>query len=191
MSTDGPSTSDCPNHCPSCGVLLKPQAVLCIACGYHLLRGHHLATALDGQREATPDDNPYASPAAAAANGPEVSRDKSVFDLTESGARRVKAVVSDAQMVFFVSVIAWCFCAPALIVIFPWYAYRLYCWHRLHNEFAELRNPNGFSPHGELAAKFQDARTRIWFGLIAGLAFYIILIFIVAIDLLRVFGGRF
>src|SRR5262245_13517707 len=31
-------------ECPSCGMLLGPQAVLCVDCGYHLKLGKHLST---------------------------------------------------------------------------------------------------------------------------------------------------
>jgi hypothetical protein len=67
----------------------------------------------------------------------------------------------------------------------PWYVYRLYCWHALEARFNELRNPNGFSPHGALAGQFQESRTRLWIGIIAGVIFWFLLTVAVAERLLR------
>jgi len=191
MSTEGGSTPDYPDHCPSCGASITPETVLCVACGYHLTLGHHLGTVVERQREATPDQNPYASPAVTARSRPPLSREPPVFDLTEAGARQATAVVSDAQSVFLVILLAWCVCAPAWIVMLPWYVYRLYCWHRLNTQFAELRSPNAFSPHGELAATFKDARGRLLIGVVAGAAFWALLTVVLILDLLRLSGSAF
>jgi hypothetical protein len=136
--------------------------------------GHHLGTVVEGQRDATPHQNPYASPSDASpsdatSSRPARSSDATEFDLTEASARRAEAVVWDAQAVFLLALLGVCACAPVWLFMLPWYGYRLHCWNQLSNEFAELRNPNAFSPHGELAIKFRDAHGRLWIGVIAGL----------------------
>ncbi len=186
MSTENCSTPDSPTQCPACGAAITPETLLCIACGYHMTLGHHLATVVERQQRSKPDENPYASPAAVESSRPPLPRERPVFDLTEAGVRRASAVVSDARSVFLVIVLAWCVCAPAWLVMLPWYAYRLYCWHRLNAQFAELRSPNAFSPHGELATKFKDARTRLWIGVIAGLAFWTLLAMVLGLEFLGI-----
>lgn len=186
MSTENGSTPESPTQCPACGTSISPETVLCVACGYHMTLGHHLATVVERQQRSKPDKNPYASPAAVESSEPTLSREPPAFDLTEAGARRATAVVSDARSVFLVILLAWCVCGPAWLVMVPWYAYRLYCWHRLNAQFAELRSPNAFSPHGELAAKFKDARARLWIGVIAGAVFWSLLALVLVLELLGV-----
>lgn len=57
--------------CPSCGVCLHPEAVLCVKCGYHLEKGVHLAQ-VSGWAVPPPVDrsNPYAPPAGVSSAGP-------------------------------------------------------------------------------------------------------------------------
>ena len=50
-------------RCPSCGVELVRNAVLCISCGYHLEKGVHLVASAGQNPHAPIDhDNPYRSP---------------------------------------------------------------------------------------------------------------------------------
>jgi len=52
-------------RCPSCDAELAPNAVLCVACGYHLKQRTHLATVAEPSVQPMPDNlNPYQSPAA-------------------------------------------------------------------------------------------------------------------------------
>ena len=181
-----PKASDANSrHCPSCGASIVPEAVLCVACGYHLKRGHHLATIVDGLRDTTSDQNPYASSEIIESDR---SREPPVFDLTDAGARRAKAVVSDAQFVVLTILLASCVCAPAWLVMLPWYSYRLFCWHGLNSQFAELRSPNAFSPHGELAVQFKDAHGRLLIGIFASFVIWTLVAFVVALDLLDQIG---
>ncbi len=170
MNTPSGQNPDSHESCPSCGNALAAGAVLCVACGYHLESDRFLATVAEPNPTATTDSNPYASPVVTERS----PNEPPVFDLTEAGVRRVKAVVSDAQMVFLVILLAWCLCAPIWLVMLPWYLYRLYCWYALNAQFAELRSPNSFSPHGELAAKFKGSRGRLLVGIVAGLLFWLI-----------------
>jgi hypothetical protein len=181
MSRDISSTPEPPDRCPSCGASITPEAVLCVACGYHFALGHHLATVVERQGTATPDPNPYASPVFTEKDQPRMPGEPPVFDLTDAGARQAQVVVWVAQSVFWTILLAWCVCAPAWLVILPWYAYRLYCWHRLSAQFAELRSPNAFSPHGELAANFKDARSRLLIGVIAGCVFWTVFAVVIVV----------
>jgi len=175
MSSEKTSQSGAPENCPACGVAIAPQAVLCIACGYHLVLGHHLATNVERSKSTPLDQNPYASPSALDSDVPKKLSGTTVFDLTDAGARQAQAVVSEAQSVFVVVLAGLLCCAPVWMLTFPWYSYRLYCWHSLNARFAELRFPNGFSPHGEVAAKFQESRWRITVGVAVGFVFWMLL----------------
>lgn len=152
------------------------DAVLCVACGYHLKLGHHLATATgpEPEQHQAADDNPYASPQGAQNYRPRQPNGKAVFDLTEYGAKRAKAIVADADMWLAVWVLS-CICGPVWLFLFPWYLYRLYSWYDLHTTFEELRFPNSLSPHGDLAVKFNSAYWRLMTGVVIGAIFWLIL----------------
>ena len=141
---------------------MKAGAVLCISCGYHTKLGGQLATVLDDESPQAVDANPYASPREGGEARPGPSS-----DLTESGARWAADIVRDAGGFGLAAVIFGCPCFLLWPFILPWYAFRLCCWYALNSRFAELRNPNSFSKHGELATRFQDAKLRLW--LLAGL----------------------
>jgi hypothetical protein len=94
-----------------------------------------------------------------------------VADLTPQGAREAKAIVSDASSAYLLVVLGLC-CWPVWLLLFPWFGYRLWSWYRLNRQFSELRNPYGFSVHGELAASFQDAKFRLWVGFVAGAIYW-------------------
>lgn len=168
--------------CPACGNGLPLHAVLCVACGYHLKSGVQLAT-VTGSREGRVaefapieeanvsqsaacerDANPYAAPPAEAAD-PELAEDDHFRpDLTSAGAERAKAIVRDAETFWLVVLTGLFACQPMFLVMLPWYAIRWRQWHMLHRRFAELRHPNSFSRHGDLAERFLAAKWKLVFG---------------------------
>jgi hypothetical protein len=175
------------------------HAVLCVACGYHLKTGVQLAT-LGGDApaqttEALPlsdpkqvasaprpvDLNPYAPPQTDVPIDHYPEDDQFAADLTVNGERRAKAVVSDAEFVWTIVVFCFLCCWPAWLVELPWYCFRLYCWHRLNREFSELRHPNSLSQHGDLAAKFQEAKPKIWIGIGIGIFGWLVLTTVAAV----------
>jgi hypothetical protein len=157
--------------CPSCRRPVEPSAVLCIACGYHFALGKRLETVFERE---TPRviTNPYAAPAIDAQPARVGVGETSVFDLTESGARQAKAVVDDAGAVHWMILLSACICGIAWAMMLPWYGYRLYMWHRLREQFAELRQPNAFSTHAEITARFPEARVRLIVGVVFGALFW-------------------
>ena len=89
------------NRCPSCDSVIPENAVLCVACGFNLQTGTHLATIVErGSSESAPQsdgsDNPYASPLHST-TGKQVD-DTGEFDLTESGAQKAEAVAEQARI---------------------------------------------------------------------------------------------
>ena len=165
-------------HCPACGASLAADAVLCVACGYHLKLEHHLATVVDRVPPRPDDSNPFASPAAIDGESADAPRGAPYeADLTEAGARRAGAIVSEADMVYWtIGLATICFpiCGILWPFLLPWYAWRLWSWRSLNARFNELRNPNGFSPHGQLAGSFQDCLPRLWVGIVAGAIFWML-----------------
>jgi hypothetical protein len=194
MSTDftGPRSTDENSiaPCPSCGAALPPTAVLCIACGYHLKLERHLATAVEQELPRPIDPNPFAPSAdiEPQAESPHVG--EHIADLTDVGARKAKAIVEEADNVYWTIVFAWCCCAPAWLVMLPWYGWRLWSWYQLNTQFHELRHPYGFSPHGELAGAFQDCKIKLWVGVIAGAIFWALVIFYTVVDAMRMVMDR-
>lgn len=162
-------------RCPSCRETLADNAVLCIACGYHLGLGKCLATEVEPIAEAHIDSNPYAAPAMAAVPLRNAPGQLSEFDLTESGARQAKAVVDDAGGVYLVILLSFCVCGIAWFVMLPWYAYRLWMWHSLYATFAELRRPSSLSPHAAITTKFPDAKLRLWLGIGFGAVYWVLI----------------
>ena len=171
MTSEQDFNPDATKHCSSCGQPIAADAVLCVACGYHHQLGYHLGTVVEREAEPIDEQNPYASPADAERGGEQRARIKPEFDLTDSGARRAEGVVSTAQSFGLLWLLAVCFCLPALAAILPWYGFRLYQWYRLNAEFAELRHPNAFSPHGDLPSKFQDAWRPLVIGTVLAAVF--------------------
>ena len=195
MTSELPSND--PNSqkaCPLCRAALAAEAVLCVACGYHLGLQRHLATLVNTAAESEPgvrgkqraiDPNPFASPQEPAAVDPSARRGEHESDLTDWGARRAKAIVDEADMVYPVIIFACC-CGPLWLLMLPWYGWRLWLWHQLNEQFSELRHPYGFSPHGELAASFQDSRLKLWIGLAAGAIYWgIVLLYLAILSLSR------
>ena len=61
------SSSPLEVHCPNCKAMLPDEAVLCVACGYHLKEGLHVAniTRPDADVGQASSHNPYRSPSSA------------------------------------------------------------------------------------------------------------------------------
>lgn len=186
-----PAPDDTPHAatCPSCGATLAAGAILCVHCGYHLKLNRHLATVVERSSLPSVDPNPYASPAALASDEPSSRPRQAPTDLTEHGAKQAKAIVDEADMVYWIIVVAVCCCSLLWPIILPWYGYRLWCWHRLNQRFSELRYPNSLSPHGTLAGAFQDAKLRLIVGVVVGAAMWLLLALAVLIDLSRLVGN--
>jgi hypothetical protein len=162
---------------------MQAGAVLCISCGFHTQLGGQLATVLDEDAPRVVDPNPYAAPAAVGGSVRRGAKNAGPYnDLTDLGARRAEAVVRDAEAVWKVLVIALCCCSLAWPLVFPWYGFRLVSWYFLNAEFKELQFPNSFSNHGALAARFQDAKFKLWVGAIAGAIFSLLLILGIALQ---------
>ncbi len=171
--------------CPECMASLASNAILCVACGYHLQLRRHLQTEIASQPtapepEATETNpNPYAPPRAL-----QTIDERLNLELTEADANWARVVVSDAQYMPWLLLASLCCCSIPLPLMLPYYAYRLANWTKLDARFAELHSPNSFSPHGQLAAEFQDARFRLILGIVFGAIFYVV-VFIVG--LIRLF----
>lgn len=168
-------TSENGANCSACGAPLPANAVLCVRCGFHLKHGYHLATATGNDADALPksDPNPYAA-CAVPSQQDSGAPGEVVFDLTEYGAARAKAITADANSVIWLCLIA-CLCTPVWLLTLPWFAYRLYSWYDLRSIYAELRSPNSFSPHGQVAADFASAKPKLMAGVILGSFFWILL----------------
>jgi hypothetical protein len=173
--------------CPECGAGLAAEAVLCVACGFHLEEQRFLSTAVerqlppDGSQFADPagplplapaETNPYASPTIPSDIPTRiiVAHDSEfVADLTPYAAKQAAAIVSDAGHVYWAIFLSLCICRIGWLVMFPWYGYRLYSWYRLNETFSELRNPTPrVSAHYSLALDFQAVKGRLWLGFIFG-----------------------
>ncbi len=172
--------------CPECMASLASNAILCVACGYHLQLRRHLQTEIASQPtapepEATETNpNPYAPPRAL-----QTIDERLNLELTEADANWARVVVSDAQYMPWLLLASLCCCSIPLPLMLPYYAYRLANWTKLDAKFAELHSPNSFSPHGQLAAEFQDARFRLILGIVFGAIFYVVAF---VVGLIRVLG---
>lgn len=170
MSSELPSNSTTPDRCPSCGASIDQDAVLCVACGYHLKLGQRLQTE-HGEPPPLPSRNPYASPREEASETREVKKGLPEFDLTEGAVKEAENIVSDAKFVWVAGLLTLCFCQPLGPFLLPLYAYRLYQWNQLRNTFEELRYPNAFSPNGKLGGDFEEAIVWLKIGLWIGVFF--------------------
>lgn len=156
-----------PSNCSSCGAALTDGAVLCVACGYHIQLDRHLATSVEDHTPAspTPDANPYASPQSEAhselAGEPE-------GELPPAIVKQAEAVVFAAETLRGALLMVCC-CAPLWYALLPYYGFQLWRWFQLNGNYQTLAEPNSFSPHGELAVRFQEARIRLIAGVIVGL----------------------
>jgi len=193
-----PSMGASGSVCPGCNAPLPPAAVLCVACGYHLPSGSYLSTSVERRSGATanpfagdpvavrpigttaPSSNPYAAPSIPAVQ--QITASGFVSELTPPAVRQAAAIASEAEMLVWTLVLGMCICLPVLLLMFPWYGFRLICWYRLNGHFSELREPNGFSPHCQTAIRFQDALVKLWVGTILGAAFWAILAMMVVVQ---------
>ena len=161
--------------CPECGASLARNAILCVACGFHLQLRHRLRTEIMPQtmvpesEAAELDPNPYAPPRAL-----QTDFERPYLELTEADANWVRAIVSDAEYVPWLVVASLCCCALPMPLLLPYYGYRLANWSKLDAKYAELHSPNSFSPHGQLAVEFQDARFLLMYGIVFGAIFYVV-----------------
>jgi hypothetical protein len=154
--------------CPSCSAALKKNAVLCVACGYHLKHAVQLSTSVEKRSEeitclseplgpeAKIDSNPYAPPQTIDDQHGRFADGEPTLKLNERALRLAERIVSDAETHLPIMVALMCL-GPLALVLFPWYGYRLYQWYTLNNTFIELREPNSLSPHVDLALRFQKA----------------------------------
>lgn len=186
-------------ECPECHVMMAPNAVLCISCGYHLKREGFLSTAVERQpgfsdeEEISPmfasaepvDMNPYAAPLALN-NSPEPAKsrlDVFVADLTPFAVRRASGVVDAAERVYWNIFLSYVTCIGAFI-IGPIYGYYLFSWYELNRTYSELRNPTvRRSDHYSLALDFQASKSRIWIGFIGSMIAFVV---VLGLILLRV-----
>jgi hypothetical protein len=178
------------NACPSCGKALPPRAVLCVACGYHLKLGHHMAMTEEDQPPPTESDNPYASPASLEMTAATPRGAPLVSDLTQYGAERAESVANAAESLTLTAIIALCICSPLWLVVLPWSAYQYSQWLQLNACFEELRRPNSLSPHGAVAVRFHAARRQLLAGIILGAMAWIIFGLVFVSRLFRVVPPR-
>lgn len=166
--------------CPSCGEGLPLHAVLCVACGYHLKTGVHLATASDStaplarpesfrdelQRVvATPpsDSNPYAPPA----SGEPLESVDSKRRARASSSKIPEEVYREAWWIaelgisFRVARFAIIATGPACLFILLLYAVCLARWSRLQRDYPQLLIPNGYYEHDELVKRLPGLEERL------------------------------
>ncbi len=156
---------------------MASNAVLCITCGYHLELQQRLKVEFESRvtaPESEPaaielDPNPYAPPRPVPSNAT-----TSQLELTESEVNLARIIVSDAEYMPWILIASLCCCAIPMPLMLPYYAYRLANWRKLDAMYPELHSPNSFSPHGLLAAEFQDAKFRLVLGVAFGAFFYVV-----------------
>lgn len=163
------------SNCPACGNEIPSDAILCIECGFHIRLGRRLGTVVEKTESpptATDYSNPYATP-----NIPDSTPlDKPALDLSDRGAHLAAIIVNSSDWVYMTIGLSCFCCVPVWGVMFPWFAFRLTGWYRLHHEFAELRHPNSLSPHSLIAVRFQDAKNRLILGTIIGFVFWLMFV---------------
>ena len=92
----------------------------------------------------------------------------------ECGASLARNAILCAEYVPWLVVASLCCCALPMPLLLPYYGYRLANWSKLDAKYAELHSPNSFSPHGQLAVEFQDARFLLMYGIVFGAIFYVV-----------------
>jgi hypothetical protein len=110
------------------------------------------------------DPNPYAAPQTEVAEPPR--DDRLAADLTPSAAAWAESLAKEAEARWVLLLVGLICCQPILLLMLPWYGFRLWNWHVLNASYSELRHPNSFSPHGELAARFQEAHAKLVVGMV-------------------------
>lgn len=198
---DLPATQMSKAKCPSCGAGLPLHAVLCVACGYHLKTGVHLATASDSTAPlARPesfkdeshrvaatlpsDSNPYAPPASG-----------EPLELVESKGRgRISSSkipeevyreawwIAELGVSFRVARFAIILTGPACLFVLLLYAVCLARWSRLQRDYPQLLIPNGYYEHDELVNRLPGLEERlksiVFLALVFGVGWLIFLGFI-------------
>ena len=155
--------------CPACHSEIPAKTTLCVECGYHFKFQRRIPTLIAAERAPQPfteqqvepvgptDDNPYAAPRHAASPRPQLYKNEK---LTERDASWAKSLAGDAKYAIAFT-FAGILCVPRGFVLLFWYSFRLYQWHRWNRRFEELRNPNSFSSHGQIAVQFQESRWKL------------------------------
>jgi hypothetical protein len=130
--------------------------VLCTVCG-HQLKSRIRAESAKQRETASSSENPYATP--------DGSTNSS---LSEEAEGRAESVISSANSVNANSVAGLCLllavlgvCIPLWLLVLPWSTYQYLRWRRLHAQFPALRRETSYSPHGDIAARFQAAGSRL------------------------------
>ena len=191
VATDAELTE---RDCPGCGKPLPANAILCVACGYHLQQERFLATMVDRTAALQGNvggDNPYAAPVSV-----DVGRNRRVIgakfdpDLTTEGAKWASSLVRDAEAMRWVIVVAYCLAGPLILIAWPWCLYRLSSWYTLNRSYSELAFPNAMSKHCDLAIRFQDAYGRLWRGAILGGILFVPMCLYVLLMALRALNGQ-
>lgn len=113
-------------------------------------------------------DNPYSPPVE-----PEAPRPGSAeaFDLPDDQVWQVRFVLTTWKSVLLLTVACCLGCFFLYIPMFFWYGGKLFVWHYLNPKYNELRFPNAFSKHSQLASDFQDSYKPLWAGTLVGLMF--------------------
>ena len=115
--------------------------------------------------DSTDNPNPYASPSTPAADLPTV--DPNAGRISTQDARKIAAIIKDASQ-WWLAIILCLFCtAVGMIVVGPWYGFRLVSWHSFAKKYPFLLEANPL--RGSTAYKFQSAKWKLLCGLIIGL----------------------
>lgn len=163
--------------------------MLCVECGYHTKLQRHLATSVE--KEPSPahsvDENPYASPQVDEARAKSAGQKQGEGTLPAAVVKQVEAVIRAAGTVP-AALFLVCVCVPLWFAILPWYAYQLWSWFQLQDMYEELRIPNSFSPHAQLALNFQDSRRQLISGVVVGLILCGLMALAFVLNRLRLIG---
>ncbi|MEM7558440.1 MAG: hypothetical protein AAF394_04900 [Planctomycetota bacterium] len=161
--------------CVKCGRELPRNAVLCIACGFHLEKGITLTPAkiapanpfADSEVQEESDeevddssesglsnesgkpDNPYAPI--------HEGQQEEFITLDEKSAVLARRIVESAIPIYLSVLMMLCFMLPVLPVLFPYYLMRSVQWWHYHRTYPQLRSPNSLSPYAEIEVEFFSA----------------------------------
>ncbi|MBC7853570.1 MAG: zinc ribbon domain-containing protein, partial [Pirellulaceae bacterium] len=144
-------------ECPSCGAKLPPHAVLCVACGYHLKTGVHLATASSGESPAEPptsysepsqdrisspaiNPNPYAPPLSEsllAENNAAQANTAPLGEIPERCLRKAERIAESGASYMAAVLLILCL-GPIGMLALPWYIYCLVQWYELRRQYPQL-----------------------------------------------------
>jgi hypothetical protein len=184
--------------CHSCGAGLPLHAVLCVACGYHLKTGVHLATASDSttqlarpesftdelQRVAAiplPDSNPYAPPASGEPLEPVEPKGRAHISASKIPEEVYREAwwIAELGISFRVARFAIIATGPACLFVLLLYAVCLARWSRLQRDYPQLLIPNGYYEHDELVERLPGLEERlksiVFFAIFFGVGWLILL----------------